>query len=48
MAGTKKHTGSTPDKIKDNDTRILVTEYLYEFFELISSDNKIYRKFVSF
>ena len=45
MAGTKKHTSSEIDKIKDNDTSNLVIEYLYEFFESISSDNKIYRNF---
>lgn len=45
MAGTKKLTSSEVDKIKDNDTSILVSKYLHEFFELISSDNKIYRNF---
>ena len=45
MAGTKKLTSSEVDKIKDNDTSILVSKYLYEFFNLISSDNKIYRNF---
>ena len=45
MAGTKKLTSSEVDKIKDNDTSNLVIEYLYEFFESISSDNKIYRNF---